>query len=207
MRLLVTGFGPFPTMPRNPSAALAKAVASSPRFRIRGIEAACLIVTTAYASIAGELAPALSHEPDAVLMIGVAGRSRRVRVERRATSRRSTLFPDAAGATAAIGRGVAPSDDRRTAVNPLAATRILREHRVPAGVSRNAGRYLCNAAYFHALGREGPTLFVHIPKPRHRRVGRRLERLSERDRMVAAHVAIALVMVRDARRRATLPHC
>ncbi|MDB5591431.1 MAG: peptidase pyroglutamyl peptidase, partial [Enterovirga sp.] len=101
VRLLVTGFGPFPTMPRNPSAALAAAVAGAAAWRRRGVAAECRILATTYAALGTELDPALATGPDAVLMIGVAGRSRRIRVERRATPRRSRLFPDASGATAA----------------------------------------------------------------------------------------------------------
>ena len=96
-RLLVTGFGPFPSMPRNPSAALARTIAASPRWRIAGVDARALILTTAYATLPGELDPALADRPDAVLMIGVAGRSNRIRVEWRATNRRSTLFQTSRG--------------------------------------------------------------------------------------------------------------
>ena len=68
--LLVTGFGPFPTMPRNPAAALAAAVAASRRWRLHGITARALVLTTAYGTLAGELDPALAAGPAAILMIG-----------------------------------------------------------------------------------------------------------------------------------------
>ena len=161
-RLLVTGFGPFPSMPSNPSAALARHVAGLPRWRIAGVEVRAVVLTTSYGSLARELDPALAERPDAVLMIGVAGRSRRVRVESRATARRSTLFPDVAGTVAATSRGEAA---RRTLVQPIRALRALAARRVPCRPSRDAGRYLCNAAYFRALGSGLPVLFVHVPKP------------------------------------------
>jgi pyroglutamyl-peptidase len=35
---------------------------------------------------------------------------------------------------------------------------------VACSISQNAGRYLCNAAYYQALAAAIPVLFVHIPK-------------------------------------------
>lgn len=119
--ILVTGFGPFPGMPRNPSASAATRCAASPRWRILGIDARSRILTTSYAALARELDPALAASPDAVLMIGVAGRAKRVRVERRATSRRSTLFADAAGERAS---------GRATPSAPLSGARSCRRARL-----------------------------------------------------------------------------
>lgn len=194
--LLVTGFGPFPSMPRNPSARAARAVAASPRWRVLGIEVRLRILTTAYAAIPAELEPALAEGPSAVLMIGVAGRSRRVRVERRATARRSTLFPDRAGETA--GRPAARSPPRWTAAATEAARLAFMRHGLPARLSRDAGRYLCNAAYFHALGSHAPVLFIHIPKPSDtRRPGpRRIGRVSDAARLDAALVDVARLLAR-----------
>lgn len=198
MRLLVTGFGPFPTMPRNPSAGLARAVAASRRLALHGVRTDLRILATAYAALRRELDPALAGAPDAVLMIGVAGRSPRVRVERRATSRRSTLVPDAAGETPAAARG--PAGERRTRVAPVPALRLLREAGVPSRISRDAGRYLCNAAYFRALGRPCPVLFVHVPKPRPPRPGvARPARLGAGLRLAGALVDVALLALRLAR--------
>ena len=200
--LLVTGFGPFPTMPRNPSAALARRVAASPRWRLLGSAAEALILTTAYGALAAELDPSLAHGPDGVLMIGVAGRSKRVRVERRATSRRSTLFPDVDGRRADRPSGSAGPPARRTVVPPVRALRSLRAHGVPSRISHDAGRYLCNASYFRALARPVPVLFVHIPKPprlaRSRTDAPRDPRPPEA-RLAQALVEIGLTMLRDAR--------
>jgi pyroglutamyl-peptidase len=75
--------------------------------------------------------------------------------------------------------------------------RVLRRARVPARVSRDAGAYLCNAAFFLALGRARssrpplPTAFVHLPVPR---AGDR-EALSAR-RLAAAVRAVVSEAVR-----------
>lgn len=194
--LLVTGFGPFPSMPRNPSARAARAVAASPRWRVLGIEVRLRILTTAYAAIPAELEPALVEAPSAILMIGVAGRSRRIRVERRATARRSKLFPDLAGETA--GRPDACSPPRWTAAPAEAARLAFGRHGLSARLSRDAGRYLCNAAYFHALGSHAPALFIHIPKRSEtQRPGRRrITRESPDQRLDAALVEVARLLAR-----------
>lgn len=194
--LLVTGFGPFPSMPRNPSAGAARAVAACPRWRVLGVEVRLRVLTTAYAAILTELEPALAERPSAVLMVGVAGRSRRIRVERRGTSRRSTLFPDRAGETAHAP--MTRSAPRWTTAPAEAARLAVLRHGLPARLSRDAGRYLCNAAYFHALGAQAPVLFIHIPKPSEtRRPGpRRLTLKSDDARRGAALVDVARLLLR-----------
>jgi pyroglutamyl-peptidase len=200
MRLLITGFGPFPGMPRNPSAALARRVAASPRWRVLGIDVTCRILTTAYAALATELDPALAERPDAVLLIGVAGRSKRIRVEWRATSRRSTLFPDVAGETAgsvASGRTVA----RRSPIAPIKPLRALRAQKLPSRISRDAGRYLCNASYHRALALPRPVLFIHIPKPPRPARGKAgpRQRLTYDERLGAALTEMGMLLIRQAR--------
>lgn len=196
--LLVTGFGPFPTVPRNPSAALARTVAGSPRLRRLGIEARSLVLTTAYRALADELGPALAQRPAAILMIGVASRSTTIRVEWRATGRRSALFADVGGELAGglLGRrepAPGPSGVRRSRVAPRKALLSLRRRGLPSRISRDAGRYLCNAAYFRALAGQVPVLFVHVPAPpRHGRAG-------WDGKLAAALAEIAVALVGQAR--------
>jgi pyroglutamyl-peptidase len=202
MRLLVTGFGPFPGMPRNPSAALARQVAASPRWRILGVQVECRILTTAYTALATELDPTLAEAPDAVLLVGVAGRSKRIRVERRATNRRSTLYPDVTGETAAAlasGR----TAERSSRIAPVKPLRALRAQKLPSRISRDAGRYLCNASYYRALALPRPVLFIHIPKPPpSRRIRRGLRhRLTYQERLGAALTEIGIQLIRQSRKQ------
>jgi pyroglutamyl-peptidase len=166
-RLLVTGFGPFPGITRNPSAETARRLAASPRLRALAIDADVLILPTTYAALDEVLAPALTRlSPDAVLMIGVAGRARRVRVEGRALNRASVLAPDARGRRPerlSFGNGPA-ARLARSDVGRI--VQLLRRRGVACEPSRNAGRYLCNAAYYRALAAPMPVLFIHIPKAR-----------------------------------------
>jgi pyroglutamyl-peptidase len=194
-RLLVTGFGPFPLVPRNPSGALARAVARHPRLGLAGIEARALVLETAYGAIDGALRPALAAwRPDAVLMIGVAARRRVVCVEVQALNRASRLFPDAGGR---VGAGLALAPDLPLRLRTRApAGRILRallRAGLPARASRDAGRYLCNASYFALLAeRVAPAAFVHVPMPRGARPGDRRPSMGEMEAgLVGAALALA----------------
>lgn len=172
-RLLVTGFGPFPRTPRNPSAEIARRVAALPAWRRRGVVAKALVMPTRYAAIEAALLPAIrDFRPDAVLMLGVAPRRARVTPEIGAVNRASRLFPDAGGTIAARRLAIEPGARlrRRTTAPVAAMARRLRSRGAPAATSRDAGRYLCNAAYFAALGAslQAPRFacaFIHVPSP------------------------------------------
>jgi len=162
--LLVTGFGPFPGVPRNPSAEVARRLgAYARRHGLAGGDVRVLILPTAYGALSTHLAPALVEGPGAVLMLGVARKAKRVRVEFRARNRVSRLFPDASGRVALGLALVAGGPAERRAPSASKALAALRRHGVAAIPSRDAGRYLCNAAYFRALAEGIPVLFIHIP--------------------------------------------
>ncbi|MCJ2028140.1 peptidase C15 [Methylobacterium sp. J-043] len=169
-RLLITGFGPFPTVPDNPSARLARRLAASPHLRrILGHAPHCLVLDTRYDALDTGLAPALARGPRAVLMIGVAARRSRVCVETRAVNRVSRLFPDASGA---VGGSLAFDSDGPAQRRSAAAAQVrvaLRRAGLDAAASREAGRYLCNASYYRVLATGRPALFLHIPMPRRTR--------------------------------------
>jgi pyroglutamyl-peptidase len=200
----VTGFGPFPGMARNPSAELARRVAASPRWRRLGIDAQSLILPTTYAALNQVLEPALRRAPPhAVLMIGVAGRTRHIRIEGRAVNRAS-LMPDAAGQrpdSPTLAKGPA---SRRLRLSPVPLRALLRRHGIPCRISQDAGRYLCNALYYRALAGPRPVLFIHIPKlptATHKRQNASVpRRLSWGDALAAALVDAAALTLRGERR-------
>jgi pyroglutamyl-peptidase len=163
MKLLITGFGPFPGVRVNPTAGLAAAVA-----RRLGTRAAFAVLPVSYGKARAEFAAhAAAHGADAILMLGLAARSRWVRVERFARLSDSPLHPDADGVGGRPMKRASAMPLRSTAAlePPLAA---LRRGGLRARLSPSAGRYLCNAVYAEGLTRaEGrPVLFVHVPWPR-----------------------------------------
>lgn len=194
--LLITGFGAFPGMPKNPAGALARRLGASIRLRLSiGGAPRVLVLPTTYAAIPAELAPALARKPAAVLMIGVASRAKRMRVETRAQNRGSVLYPDASGRPAARLSLDPQAPATRRGPHAARALAILRRHGLDIRASIDAGRYLCNAGYFFALAADCPVLFVHIPPvPRTRRRGGRRDDPPVRQASALAAVAAALMV-------------
>jgi pyroglutamyl-peptidase len=178
MHVVLAGFGPFPGVPFNPSAVLVRALARRRRPAFAKIVISTHVFATRYAAVDRDLAKLAAKKPDLILIFGVATRRRYLSIETRARNARSVLYADAGGhrparATIAPGepgalRGAGPFRRMLGAVRGTG---------VPARLSRDAGRYLCNYAYWRALegARETSTLvqFIHIPQirlaPRRRR--------------------------------------
>ncbi|MEZ5786105.1 MAG: pyroglutamyl-peptidase I [Xanthobacteraceae bacterium] len=212
--VLVTGFGSFPGAPVNPTLALVDRLARSRRAALAGARVAAHVFATRYEAVDEGLPALLTRErPDALIMFGVAIRAKQIRVELVARNRKSILFPDAAGATAgdfAIARG-GPSAQRGRFSLPSALAAVRRAG-LGAIVSRDAGRYLCNYAYWRALERaaqpDGPriVLFVHVPPvrtaPRPRQATPRLHTPAD---LARAGEALLLAAVAMARSQAALP--
>lgn len=104
-------------------------------------------------------------------MFGLAAGRRHVCIETRARNAVSVLFPDASRYRPQ--ESVIAAKKPRSARGNAPFTRLLAAARtggMPARLSRDAGRYLCNYAYWQALhhARNGKALvaFVHIPRIR-----------------------------------------
>jgi len=168
VRVLLLGFGPFPGAPFNPSATLAKALARRRRPALALTRRAVHIFATSYAAVDRDLPRLLHQNPDIVLMFGFAGRRRHLCVETRARNAQSVLFPDAGGYRPRRGV-ISPGEPAAIGGNAPFADLLgaLRGHCVPARLSHDAGRYLCNYAYWRCLqhvgGRRPLVQFVHIP--------------------------------------------
>src|SRR5208282_2891499 len=165
------------------------------------------VLATVYAAADRDLPRWLSAKPDIVLMFGLAGRRRHLCIETRARNAVSVLFPDASGYRPQRGVIVRGGQAALPGTAPCAELLgAIRGHRVPARLSRDAGRYLCNYAYWRALerARGGRPLvqFVHIPpvrlEPRlRRRNGVRGPSLAA---LVGAAEALLIALVAASRR-------
>lgn len=168
--ILVTGFGPFPGAPFNPSGALVKRLARSmtARMKLSGVRLECRILPTVYATIASDLARLETElAPDAMIHFGLAGRRRNVTVEVRAHNRFRPLSFDAAGRLppAQLLEEGAPFTRPVKAGPARLAAQMARV--TPTGLSNDAGAYVCNQTLWHSLARAGerPAVFIHIPRP------------------------------------------
>jgi pyroglutamyl-peptidase len=206
MRVVLAGFGPFPGAPFNPSALLVRALARRRRPALAGIERRTHIFATAYAAVDRDVPKLFKAKPDIVLIFGLAGRRRALCIETRARNAVSVLFPDASGYRPKSGVIAAGEAQSHSGNAPFA--RLLgavRPLRVPSRLSHDAGRYLCNYAYWRALEEingGGPLIqFIHIPSvrlsPRPRRFKRRSISLPP---LVAAGEALLIALVAASRR-------
>jgi pyroglutamyl-peptidase len=174
LTILLTGFGPFPGAPDNPSGQIARKLAAARRPAFAGTKRIAHVFTTTYAAIDQQLpALILHHRPDAIVMFGLSARTKHVRIELQARNRLLTLLPDAEGFSPrkqtirtpgpAFLRGRAPF------ARLLAAARSTR---TATALSRNAGSYVCNYCYWRAVDsaalpeRPKVIVFVHVPKTR-----------------------------------------
>jgi len=164
--LLVTGFGPFPGAPYNPTVKLVRALARLRRPALADTMIVAHVFNTSYAAVDRDL-PALitQHSPDALLMFGLHGRAKAIRIETRARNALA-LLPDASGQV--LRRGVIAPDAPSAKRMPMPAQRLLAAAcaaHVPAVLSRDAGRYLCNYLCWRAVDSGIPlAAFVHVPK-------------------------------------------
>lgn len=173
--ILVTGFGPFPTAPFNPTEELVQRLARERPVAAADVRIVPHVFRTSYAAVDRDLPLLLrSHKPDAILMFGLAARTRYLRIE--------TSACNAVAGTADIDRHVPtlriidrkqpPRLALRTPTLRLLAS--ARAARVPARPSRDAGRYLCNYLCWRtteaAHATNGPRLaaFIHVPLVRRR---------------------------------------
>jgi pyroglutamyl-peptidase len=166
LRVLATGFGPFPGVTQNASASVVRALARSGA--LPGIELFAEVIPVEWAQARDAAREAIARtKPHAVLHFGVTKRAAGFEIETRACNI-SGPKPDQAG-IAQPGRPLARSGAPvlNATLPPAALLRALRLAGFPARLSRNAGRYLCNAVFYWSLAEAGSngalTSFVHMP--------------------------------------------
>jgi pyroglutamyl-peptidase len=121
--ILVTGFGPFPGAPFNPTGPLVERLARLRRLALANEKFVLHIFPTSYAAVDRDLAKLIErHKPDALLMFGLAPRARTLRIETRARNTVS-LLPDAGGI--ALRRLTIAAGDPAALAMPAPARRLL----------------------------------------------------------------------------------
>jgi pyroglutamyl-peptidase len=208
LKVLVAGFGPFPGAPRNPSGDLALALGRMRRPGLASVKIHSHVFPTIYAAVAKELPRLLAKfDPDAVLLFGLAGRSDRVRIETRAVNAASLIYPDAARHTPSSQK-LFPQAPAELFVRPEIRRLIAaaRSGGVPARLSRDAGRYVCNASLFACLDKtrrkHRPLVtFIHIPWPRARNARQRNGNQPSAMALFRTGEAILRALVAEARRK------
>lgn len=154
--VLVTGFGPFPKVPVNPTAAVARALDGA---EVAGARVVGRVLPVDWAQGLPALDAAVAEaQPDVLIMLGVAPRAG-IQVERVARNR-CEVRADVAGAT---GPAVLAADGPAELATTLPWEALCA---LGAAPSDDAGGYLCNAVFYRAM-QAHPQIaqrgFVHVP--------------------------------------------
>jgi len=171
VRILVTGFGKFPGVRKNPTARLVHALAQQ-RSRLArfGIELERAVLPVRYAEVGQDIERLdKTLKPDAILHFGLAARRKWFSVETRALNRLGHLRCDASGSRAqahAIIPGAPHAVRARFPWREIDAA--LRGAGLKSRLSINAGQYICNEALYFSLARSNASAigFIHVPRLR-----------------------------------------
>jgi pyroglutamyl-peptidase len=169
-RILITGFGPFPGAPFNPTEPLVARLLSLRRPALADVELSGHIFPVTYNAVDRELPQLLAKQrPHALLMFGLASRTAHVRIKTRARNAVTTLWPDAAQTRTRKGSIASGADAMMFGPHTAKILRAALGTGVDARASRDAGSYLCNYLSWRAIEATcrgaGPRLaaFVHVP--------------------------------------------
>jgi len=210
LRVLLTGFGPFPGAPHNPTEPLVMRLMQLRRPALADVEFVSHIFPVTYRAVDRELPELLAkHHPQALLMFGLASRTAYVRIETRARNAVTMLWPDAAQTRVRKGSIGAGPDAMMFGPHTAKLLRAARATGIDARPSRDAGAYLCNYLSWRAIEAVNTAkslqlaAFIHIPLLA--RNGASLRKGTTRitlDELVDAGEAMLMELVKQARQAA-----
>jgi pyroglutamyl-peptidase len=168
-KLLVTGFGPFPNAPENPTQALVLGLAAEPAESYGATAFRAVVLPTDYRKSWPILRRLYrSFAPDVVVHFGLSRQASGLVIERCGRKRIDPSRLDAVGFAPPSGLCRRSGPESLEATLPV--TRIagaLTEEEYPAAISEDAGGYVCNATLYRSLlvAPAGKRLvgFVHVP--------------------------------------------
>lgn len=168
--VLLTGFGPFPGVADNPSAHLVTLMRERARALWPQLTVASAVLRTEWHSAIVDLDRLLEQtQPRIAVQFGVSARAKGLTLETLAYNHRARRL-DACGVFPTMAHVVAGGPARLEAgelIAELAEVLARRGHDVV--LSRDPGRYLCNAVFYHGLlksrrdGADRLVSFIHIP--------------------------------------------
>jgi pyroglutamyl-peptidase len=150
-KVLLTGFGPFPGVRRNLSAALARKLAIEARSALPDLGFAAAVLPTEWARAPRILRDLYEqHDPLLTLHFGVASGAQGFRIETLARNV-CRMSADAAGQLPAALHVVEDAGDRNVTLDAKSLVVHLKDCGIRASLSDDAGGYLCNAILYHSL--------------------------------------------------------
>jgi pyroglutamyl-peptidase len=204
--VLITGFGPFPGAPFNPTEILAGELTRRRLSPSSNVYRMSHVFRVSYEAVDRDLPELLAGvRPDVLVMFGLAGRTKHVRIETRARNALARTMPDAAGrlpASSMIAAGGPATLLLRAPVQRLLMA--ARSAGLPAALSHDAGRYLCNYLCWRAAeqakgGTPRIAAFIHVPQIHREHLHRPRRTRLTFDSLVAGGEAIVRAAVGAAR--------
>lgn len=193
MKILLTGFEAFGSVEENPTQLIVERMAHSNHLPDH-IDLVCEILPVEYEASGQRIGQLIDqHEPDAIVMTGVAASRKKINVEFWARNNRTAKIPDNSG----VLLENQPINPDHPIEHFLPATlpvfsiySRLCASNIPAERSNNAGGYICNNTFYCAveylseIGRDIPAGFIHIPL---------FDAISQEDMFKAYHEIITMV--------------
>jgi pyroglutamyl-peptidase len=166
VRILVTGFGPFPGVLDNASTPVVTALASTAA--MPGVTLVTEIIPVLWMYARGVARDAIARaKPHAILHFGVSKRVTCFEIETRAFNLSGSKEDCAGAARPCTPLDISGERVLEATLPPAMLLRALRREGYPAQLSRDAGRYLCNALFYWSLADAdagGPLIsFIHMP--------------------------------------------
>ena len=164
--LLVAAFGAFSGHRHNPAEIVVRRLEREKRFfALAGVDLHVVVLPVEYFALSPTLSRTFARtSPDAVLLLGVAGRRQKLTIETLARNRVSILKPDAARQRAYCRFIVHGGPDvLRAAPSTAQLAALARRNGLPAALSRDAGDYLCNESLYLSLLMDRRACFLHLP--------------------------------------------
>ncbi len=166
-RFLLTGFGPFPGVPDNPTQTVVERLAECRKRK--GCELHTMVLPTEYGRAAEMITSSITRlQPAYILCLGVA-RTAWIRPERRARNLDNASLQDASGLVQQGPIIEGGKDFLRSSLDLPAIRAMLLEQGFTVKYSDDAGGYLCNHVFYRACmasARLKPRArcgFIHVP--------------------------------------------
>ena len=170
IKVLITGFGPFPGMHLNPSEKLLRWIEKRHIPRSHDIQLKTIVIPTTWSAVEQFSSQTLAKlDPDIALHFGVHSRAAGLCIE---TLARNCTCTQADAMGRVSPRHCVKDHAPQTLKSTIGTAKLITELRargLPVHNSTNAGRYLCNALLFASLyqsrKRTSPrqTGFIHVP--------------------------------------------
>jgi pyroglutamyl-peptidase len=168
MKVLLTGFGPFADIVENPTSAIVEQMALRD---LQGAELTTRIMPVSFARSARAIDALLREgEYDLALLLGVAGKADKFRIEAVGRNQDNARIPDCDGESRQDVPIIPNGEQLMPATLDIdGLLNAMRNEGFEVEVSQDAGAYVCNHIYYSALNTiardnlKTQCVFLHVP--------------------------------------------